>query len=113
MRELYSTATALLFTPRNEDFGMVVLEAMAAGTPVLAVDAGGPRGIVEHGVDGWLLPPTPEAFAAQITAADFARHRTAARATAQTFGWDAHVTRIDDVMEQLGSEQRGQLGRGV
>jgi glycosyltransferase involved in cell wall biosynthesis len=103
MRELYSTATALLFTPRNEDFGMVVLEAMAAGTPVLAVDAGGPRGIVEHGVDGWLLPPTAEAFAAQVTASDFSRHRTAARENAQRFGWDAHVARVDEVMEGLTS----------
>ncbi|MCU1588081.1 MAG: glycosyl transferase group 1 [Frankiales bacterium] len=103
MRALYRAATALLFTPRNEDFGMVVLEAMAAGTPVLAVDAGGPRGTVHHGVDGWLLPPTPEAFAAQVTAADFAQHRTAARQTAQRFGWDAHVARVDDVMEGLTS----------
>ncbi|MCW2544224.1 MAG: glycosyl transferase group 1 [Frankiales bacterium] len=117
LRELYGQATALLFTPRNEDFGMVVLEAMAAGTPVLSVDAGGPRGIVEHGVDGWLLPPTPEAFAGQVEqllAMDLRPHREAARKTAQACGWDAHVARIDDVMEGLGSgQQRGELGRRV
>jgi glycosyltransferase involved in cell wall biosynthesis len=112
LRQLYREATALLFTPRNEDFGMVVLEAMAAGTPVLAVDAGGPTGIVEHGVDGWLLPPTAEAFAAQVREADFEAHRSSARATAQRYGWDAHAARVDEVMEQL-AEQRGQLGRRV
>jgi glycosyltransferase involved in cell wall biosynthesis len=105
LRELYSTATALLFTPRNEDFGMVVLEAMAAGTPVLAVDAGGPRGTVEHGVTGWLLPPDPAAFATQVRAllsSDLDPLRVAARASAQRRGWDAHVQRLDEVMEHLG-----------
>ena len=114
LRELYRQATALLFTPRNEDFGMVVLEAMAAGTPVLAVDAGGPRGIVRHGVDGWLLPPDPQAFAACVRSfGDLSPMRSAARTAAQARGWDAHAARIDDVMEGLASEQRGQLRRGV
>jgi glycosyltransferase involved in cell wall biosynthesis len=106
LRELYATCTALLFTPRNEDFGMVVLESMAAGTPVLAVDGGGPRGTVEHGVTGWLLPPSPEAFAGQVRAllqSDPGPLRAAARASAQRRGWDAHVQRVDDVMERLGS----------
>lgn len=107
LRELYASATALLFTPRNEDFGMVVLEAMASGTPVLAVDAGGPRGTVEQGVTGWLLPPTPAAFATQVRAllkADLTTTRTAARSAAQRRGWDLHVQRIDDVMESLGGQ---------
>jgi glycosyltransferase involved in cell wall biosynthesis len=104
LRALYREATALLFTPRNEDFGMVVLEAMAAGTPVLAVDAGGPRSTVQHGVTGWLLPSSAEAFAAQVRALldlDLRPHREAARAFALTRGWDAHVQRLDDVMDSL------------
>ena len=104
LRELYRQATVLLFTPRNEDFGMVVLEAMSAGTPVLAVDAGGPRTTVEPGVSGWLLPSSPEAFAAQVRVVlqtDLRPHREAARAAAGRRGWDAHVTRIDDVLEGL------------
>lgn len=104
LRELYATATALLFTPRNEDFGMVVLEAFAAGTPVLAVDAGGPRTTVQHGRTGWLLPPTPEAFAAQMRAVlddGVAAMRPACVAAAAARGWDAHVTRVDDVLDGL------------
>ncbi|MCU1595515.1 MAG: glycosyl transferase group 1 [Frankiales bacterium] len=111
LRELYRTASILLFTPRNEDFGMVVLEAMAAGTPVLAVDAGGPRSTVEHGVSGWLVPPVAGAFAAQVRDAlgtDLVPMRAAARAAAQRRGWEPHVDRIDDVLEGLVSGQ--QLG---
>ncbi len=40
-----------------EPFGMVVPEAMAARRAVIASDAGGPREVVENGVDGLLVPP--------------------------------------------------------
>ncbi|MFQ5489381.1 MAG: glycosyltransferase family 4 protein [Phycisphaerae bacterium] len=39
-----------------EPFGLVVLEAMASGRPVLAVDEAGPAEMVRHGVNGWLYP---------------------------------------------------------
>jgi 1,4-alpha-glucan branching enzyme len=40
-----------------EPFGIVVLEAMAAGVPVVVSDTGGLQDIVEHGVDGYKTPP--------------------------------------------------------
>lgn len=50
-----------------EPFGMVLLEAMAAGKPVIASDLGGPREIVENGVTGLLVPPShPERLARAI-----------------------------------------------
>lgn len=104
LRELYAGCTALVFTPRNEDFGMVVLEAMGAGAPVLAVDAGGPRSTVTDGVTGWLRPPTPEAFALVMATAlstDLSRLREAATAAATGRGWEAHVRRLDDVLEAV------------
>jgi glycosyltransferase involved in cell wall biosynthesis len=39
-----------------EPFGQVVVEAMAAGLPIVAADAGGPAEIVTHEVDGLLYP---------------------------------------------------------
>ena len=39
-----------------EPFGLVVVEAMAAGKPIVAAAAGGPAEIVNHAVDGWLYP---------------------------------------------------------
>ena len=39
---------ALLYTPMEEHFGIVPLEAMSASTPVIAVDSGGPKETVEN-----------------------------------------------------------------
>jgi glycosyltransferase involved in cell wall biosynthesis len=51
---LYRTARALVF-PVDEDFGISMAEAQACGTPVIGLNRGGARDIVEHGVTGWLL----------------------------------------------------------
>jgi glycosyltransferase involved in cell wall biosynthesis len=55
LRELMRSARALIF-PAHEDFGIVMAEALACGTPVIALDAGGARDIVTHGETGWLIP---------------------------------------------------------
>lgn len=54
---LLRVARGLLYTPEAEHFGIVPLEAMSLGTPVLAVAGGGPRETVVHGSTGFLLPP--------------------------------------------------------
>ena len=60
-RDLLARSHALVYTPSNEHFGIVPLEAMAAGRPVIAVDSGGPRESVLHGRTGWLCPdPNPK-----------------------------------------------------
>ena len=54
LRELYRSARAMVY-PVDEDFGIVMAEAQACGTPVISIDAGGALDIVEHGVTGWLM----------------------------------------------------------
>lgn len=54
---LLRTASLLVYTPRNEHFGIVPLEAMQAGVPVLATNTGGPTETVIHGITGWLQDP--------------------------------------------------------
>lgn len=54
IREIYSKCKALIF-PGIEDFGIVPLEAMASGRPVIAYDAGGVRDSVQNGKTGILF----------------------------------------------------------
>ncbi|MHB8682271.1 MAG: glycosyltransferase [Acidimicrobiales bacterium] len=101
LAELYRTATAVLFTPAEEDWGMVPLEAMASGTPVIASAGGGALESVVDGVTGWLVAPEAPAFAARVLdalGADLAPLRAAARQRALGFDWARFVARVDDVM---------------
>ncbi len=55
---LLRAATLFVHTPkRPEPFGMVVIEAMACGCPVISVREGGPLDIIESGIDGMLVRP--------------------------------------------------------
>ena len=54
---LLKSAKLLIYTPSNEHFGIVPLEAMLAGIPVLAANTGGPLETVVDGKTGWLCPP--------------------------------------------------------
>lgn len=62
IRDLMRRARGLFF-PQQEDFGIVAAEALAAGCPVVARDAGGARDIVAEGTGLLVADPTPEAFA--------------------------------------------------
>ena len=63
---LLARCACLLYTPENEHFGIVPLEAMHARTPVVAVDSGGPRESVVDGVTGRLLAPDPQIWARAV-----------------------------------------------
>ena len=52
---LLQSATALVLPSRSETFGLVILEAWAAGTLVLSANASGPAALVHHGHNGWLF----------------------------------------------------------
>jgi len=103
---LYARCYAVVFPSLNEDWGIVPLEAMAHGKPVLAVNRGGPTESIVHGETGFLLEPTPEAFARQMVWLSqhpdvLRRMSVAARARASAFSWDAFVRRLDDYVETL------------
>ena len=50
----YAGADAFLFASQTDTFGQVILEAQASGLPVVAVNAGGPGSLIEHGQSGML-----------------------------------------------------------
>jgi glycosyltransferase involved in cell wall biosynthesis len=55
-----NAADLLVLPSVREQFGQVLVEAMACGLPVVAVDAHGPAEVVEGGETGWLVPPDDE-----------------------------------------------------
>ena len=54
----YASADIFLHCSITETFGLVVLESMASGVPVIARDEGGPSEIVAHNESGYLVPPS-------------------------------------------------------
>ncbi|KAB0802133.1 hypothetical protein PPYR_04319 [Photinus pyralis] len=65
--DLLLRCNCLLYTPINEHFGIVPLEAMTAGKPVIACNSGGPCETVQDGVTGYLCEPTGDSVANAIT----------------------------------------------
>ncbi len=115
---LLSGARALLF-PGEEDFGIVPVEAQAAGSPVIAYGVGGARETVLDGVTGVLFDEQSEgALAAAIERFEGLNVDTAAvRANAERFGRErfraemaAAIERAADASERLAA-RRGESSR--
>lgn len=56
LAELYRYATLFVLSSDEEGLGIVILEAMASGIPVVSTRCGGPEAVVEHGKTGYLTP---------------------------------------------------------
>jgi glycosyltransferase involved in cell wall biosynthesis len=102
----YASADIFLFPSRTDTFGQVILEAMASGAPVVAVDEGGPRSIIRHGRTGLLRSPDAEdlAHAVNVLADDSAwRERLAAGALeyVRHRTWEASLRRLADGYRQV------------
>jgi glycosyltransferase involved in cell wall biosynthesis len=89
----FASADVFVFPSRTETLGLVLLEAMAAGCPVVAARSGGIPDIVEDGVNGYLFDPTDEQGAIAATQRLFANTeerealRYHARREAERWSW--------------------------
>jgi D-inositol-3-phosphate glycosyltransferase len=111
---LLRSADVVCCCPWYEPFGLVAVEAMACGVPVVASRVGGLAETVLDGVTGAHVPPRcPEAIAAAVrrVVGDF-RRRTAmglaASRRAADYGWQRIGARTLDVYEQLAAAGRGE-----
>ena len=103
----YSAAEMVVMPSDYESFGMVALEAMACGTPVIASDVGGLAFLVRHGRTGYRVPARdPAALAAKITRLltdEGLRRRIGHRAAcwAESYAWPRIADRIEEVYAEL------------
>lgn len=63
---LLSQVNCLIYTPSEEHFGIVPVEAMSRGTPVIAINSGGPKETIIDGATGYLCEPTPAAICEKL-----------------------------------------------
>ncbi|MEQ8970782.1 MAG: glycosyltransferase family 1 protein [Coleofasciculus sp. C1-SOL-03] len=96
----FASADAFIFPSRTETLGLVLLEAMAAGCPVVAARSGGIPDIVTDGVNGYLFDPRDEQGAIAATQRLFQEQteretlRQNARAEAERWSWSAATRQL-------------------
>ena len=103
LAELYATADVLALPSRNETFGLTILEALASGLPVVAINQGGPTDLLHARVGALAAPGDPVDFANQL--ARVLRDKSLAEQcrayVAEYFSWDKTFMKLLAVYEQL------------
>ena len=103
----YSAAEVVVLPSHYESFGMVALEAMACGTPVIASDVGGLGFLVQDGATGFTVPDDdPDLLLGKLSLLlgdrRLGQRMGAAAATyAQDYSWDKIASRIITVYQEL------------
>jgi glycosyltransferase involved in cell wall biosynthesis len=120
-RSFFEGIDVLALPSKNEPLGLVVLEALAVGRPVVAFDTGGPAEILTNGRDGILVRPDDlDGFAAALATAlsDEATRRilveNGRRTVTSRFSSDVFVRRVEDLYAEIAdSGSRGGRGRAA
>jgi len=106
---IYSAADITVMPSYHESFGMVAVESLACGTPVVATRAGGLTTIVRHGETGYLVPRCPGFFAERLDTllrnSDLLKQmRSKARNSVLQFSWKSVADQVQNVYHELVSE---------
>ena len=109
----YNAADICAVPSYYESFGLVALEAMACGVPVVASRVGGLMETVQHGETGYLVPwrcPKPFAERLELLLDNESLRRSLgrmARVAVERFRWAEVATRVEEVYHELVSQYRG------
>ena len=101
----------------GESFGIVLVEAMAAGLPVVASAIPGFDEVIRDGVDGLLVPPgdleaLTRALGRVLDEPELAeRLRRAGRERARAFSWEVVLPRLEAAYRRAGGRQGGRAER--
>jgi D-inositol-3-phosphate glycosyltransferase len=107
LRDYYSASNTAIMPSEYESFGMVALEAMACGTPVIASHVGGLAFLVQDGVNGYSIPVgEPNALSEKLiqiltNSESLSVLRANAAATAQQYTWSAIAERLETIFGQI------------
>jgi glycosyltransferase involved in cell wall biosynthesis len=107
LTDLFRSTDVVCIPSRNEPFGVVVLEAWAAGKPVVVTECGGPRDFTSHGVDGYVVQPNPNSICWGINSifgnfehARWMGDRGRVKA-AYGFSWDVIAGQTEGIYQEL------------
>ncbi len=107
MFQLYTEFDALILPTLFEGFGLVLVEAMAAGLPVIATSHSMAPDIVEQGSNGWIIPIRDEAAirdaVQQLRSLDdeaYSAMRRAARTSALQFTWENYAHKLAEMLKE-------------
>jgi glycosyltransferase involved in cell wall biosynthesis len=101
-------ADCLVLPSRNDSYGMVVAEALAAGVPVVVSSMVGARELVSEGIEGWVVPAGESAALAKRlrycaeNVGDLRSRAAACRERARSATWEAYEARfIGEILPRL------------
>lgn len=115
LSQAYASADIFVFPSALETFGLVVVEAMAAGLPVVASRVGGVADVVREGVNGYTFESGDiEALVEGVRTIAASREQItqmgrAARAFAETQTWPAMMDEVVDLYARLIQQRRAQV----
>jgi alpha-1,6-mannosyltransferase len=103
LAELYATADVLALPSRNETFGLTILEALASGIPVVAINQGGPTNLLHARVGALATPGDPVDFADKLARVllDKSLARQCRTYVAEHFSWDKTFLKLLTIYDNV------------
>lgn len=105
LKELYSKSTAVLFASKNEDYGLVPLEGMSSGKPIISINEGGPRETILNGKTGFLVNSEKEMaekmqFIVENPSIAKQMGNNARKHVIKNYSWHSFFKRMDLILEK-------------
>lgn len=105
LKEAYAKAKIILYTPIREPFGIIPIESMASGTPIIAINEGGPKETIVNGKTGFLVKADEKEIAEKINLLMrntrlYTKMSKAGRERAKEFTWEKTAKTISEFLHK-------------